>query len=264
MGFFDFLLHGSPYREDPLSVVRLNRRHDFLIEPYRNMIHGARVLDLGAHDGRWSLAFAAAGAREVVGIEARPELVARFDRWRHLPFHDRVDLRQGELFAALEHMVQQCERFDIVAVFGILYHLMDHMRLFLLIRELAPRTILVDSEFILRPGPIIRLVRERTDNILNAAPQYPEQRMAIKGVPSYLAFERIVEAAGFAVHWHDWSRLDPHDRRGVQDYFRQGEMRRASCSLRQIAAAGIQSEPGSGKADRARPVPPPPSGDGRH
>ena len=238
MGFFDFLASEPPYREEPLSVLRLNRRHRFLVAPFAEVVRGARVLDLAAHDGRWSLAFAAAGAREVVGIEARAALVARFDRWRHVPGHERVVLRRGGIFAELEKMVARGVHFDIVALFGILYHVMDHMRLMLLVRALAPRLVIVDSEFLRRPGPVIGLVRERTDNPLNAVPQYPGQEVALKGIPSFPAFERMAEAAGFAVEWHDWFALPEGARRGVRDYFRQGEMRRGSCTLRPVAGPG--------------------------
>ncbi len=234
MGFFDFLASEPPYSQEPLSVLRLNRRHGFLIAPFTETIRGARVLDLAAHDGRWSLAFAAAGACEVVGIEGRAELVARFARWRHVPGHERVSLRRGDIFAALEEMVAEGTHFDIVALFGILYHVMDHMRLMLLVRALAPRLVIVDGEFLCRPGPVIGLVRERTDNPLNAMPQYPGQKVALKGVPSFPAFERIAEAAGFAVEWQDWSVLEKGRRQGVRDYFRPGDMRRASCTLRPL------------------------------
>jgi Methyltransferase domain len=41
----------------------------------RDIFAGALVLDLGSHDGRWSLAALATGARSVIGVEAWPQLV---------------------------------------------------------------------------------------------------------------------------------------------------------------------------------------------
>ena len=93
MGFFDFLPEIDRYAEDPKTVTRMNLRHDRIIAPVAGRIAGKRVLDLAAHDGRWSYAFAAAGAREVVGIELSSEAIASACRSRdelqlaHVTFH---------------------------------------------------------------------------------------------------------------------------------------------------------------------------------
>lgn len=71
--------------------------------------------------------------------------------------------------------------YEVIGVFGILYHVMDHFRLFQAWRKLNPNLIIVDSEFMLKPGPVIQLVREKTDNILNAAPQFEGQKVGLKG-----------------------------------------------------------------------------------
>ena len=38
----------------------------------------------------------------------------------------------------------------MIGIFGILYHIMDHFSLFQLLRELKPRLVIVDSEFVMR------------------------------------------------------------------------------------------------------------------
>src|SRR5215470_16454669 len=58
-----------------LTTARLNLRYEAIVGQNRDIFAGASVLDLASHDGRWSLAALAAGARSVTGIEARPELV---------------------------------------------------------------------------------------------------------------------------------------------------------------------------------------------
>lgn len=40
----------------------LEKRHTFLIDPFKDYLQGATVLDIAAHDGRSSYALAAAGA----------------------------------------------------------------------------------------------------------------------------------------------------------------------------------------------------------
>src|SRR5215469_18424573 len=57
------------------TSARLNLRYEAIFGENRDIFAGASVLDLASHDGRWSLAALATGARSVIGIEARPELV---------------------------------------------------------------------------------------------------------------------------------------------------------------------------------------------
>lgn len=234
MGFFDFTQSLDHYdKPETRNVVkRLNKRRTFLIEPFADDIKGARVLDLASHDGRWCYAFAGAGAKSVFGVEARAELIEQFQHYPDADLRAVVTLKQNDLFAELEEQIRQGVTYDVVGVFGILYHVMDHHRMFVLLRQLKPRLIIVDSEFMALNAPMIRMVRERTDNILNAAEHFEGQEIAIKGVPSYGAMKAIADTLGFELEWLDWEKLVPGDRDGVRDYFRKGEMCRATCALR--------------------------------
>jgi len=220
MGFFDFINKIPPYSEKPEGDLRLNKRHQMIVEPFRGELDGARVLDLAAHDGRWSYALADAGAAEVVGIEARQELVDRFQKFPETEFKARVDLRQGDIFAALEGFIAKGEQFDVVAVYGIFYHIMDHFRLLQLIRQVGAKVILIDSEFSVKKMPIIDLVFEQTANALCAAPQMPGQEKAIIGIPSFMAMNSMARALDFDVVWTRSHEMYREDKRGVQDYFR--------------------------------------------
>lgn len=219
MGFFDFVTDLPFYADHNAAAARLNGRHHFLIEPYREQIRNARVLDLGAHDGRWSYAFAGAGAREVVGIEARQHLIDTFARYPDPVLKARVKLRCADMFEFLEQAVAAQERFDIVAIFGVFYHIMDHYRLLQLVRQLRPALVIVDTELADRPGPVITLSKERTEKDLNAAPQIAGQEVAIKGIPSAKAVALMAEGLNYDLVWADWRTLPPHLRAGVGDYF---------------------------------------------
>ena len=72
---FDFMEQLEPYGEKPNTIFRLVQRHRLIIDPFAEQIAGARILDLAAHDGRWSYALANAGAKNVIGVEARQELL---------------------------------------------------------------------------------------------------------------------------------------------------------------------------------------------
>ena len=233
-GFFDFIGDLEFYAGHDQPVRRMNKRHRFLIEPFADEIRGARVLDLASHDGRWCYAFAGAGAASVEGIEGRAELVEQFAHYPDPELRGRVTLRVGDLYDGMEEDIRAGKTYDVVGCFGILYHVMDHFRMFQLIARLRPRLVIVDSEFMLRPGPVIQLIRERTDNVLNAIPQHEGQEVAVKGVPSFSAMELIAEANRFSCDWMDWGALPPEDRKGVADYYRPEKMRRATCALRPL------------------------------
>ena len=50
MAFFDFL---RELGYDEPNVARINLRYKHIVAPHRRDFEGARVLDLGSHDGRW-------------------------------------------------------------------------------------------------------------------------------------------------------------------------------------------------------------------
>ncbi|WP_339107659.1 methyltransferase domain-containing protein [Thioclava sp. GXIMD4216] len=232
MGFFDFLPEIDRYSEDPGTVARMNARHKMVIKPLAEEIAGKRVLDLAAHDGRWAYAFAAAGAAEVVGIEGRQSLIDRFAEFPREHLKKKVSLKCGDLFAGMQAEIEAGQRYDVVGVLGILYHVMDHMRLFDLVRQLGPKLVVVDSEFLDRPGAVIALQRERTHKDLNAIAQFEGQEVTAIGIPSRKAMELIAEVQGFDIDWLDWEGLPVAQREHVGDYYRKGEKRRYSCLLR--------------------------------
>ncbi len=231
MGFFDFIAKIPPYSENRNSEIRLNKRHEMIVAPYRGELDGARVLDLGAHDGRWSYALAEAGAAEVIGIEARAGLIERFAHFPETDFKARVSLQQGDVFEVMEGFVEAGEEFDVIAVLGIYYHIMDHFRLLQMIRHLGAKIAIIDSEFMLMKSPMIQLVFEDTGQDLNAAPQFAGQKRAIIGIPSFRAMRAMAEALDFEIVWSQAGELFGDDRKGIQDYFRTERMRRAVCVL---------------------------------
>ena len=129
------------------------------------------MLDLAAHDGRWAYAFAGAGAARVVGIEGRGDLIARFAQFPDPELKARVRLREGDIFAGMEAALAAGERYDVVGVLGIFYHIMDHFRLLRLVQGFQPRLVIVDGDFALAKNAMIQLMRESIDNPLNAIAQ---------------------------------------------------------------------------------------------
>lgn len=230
MSFFEFLTATEAYSEG--GIHRLNTRKRYIVDVWADELAGATVLDLAAHDGRWSYALAAAGAAKVVGIEARPELIARYDAFPDTPFKPRVKLRQGDIYDALDQMARNGRRFDVVALFGILYHVMDHMRLMRRIAELRPRLVLVDSEFLVASNPMVQILHEATHKDVNATALFEGQAVTLVGVPSMGAMEAMAGVLGYRTEWSDWDVLPKDERHWLHDYYRPGRKRRMTCALR--------------------------------
>ena len=231
MGFFDFLSAMEMYEGDNVAVARMNTRHKHLIQLFEEEISGSRVFDIASHDGRWAYAFAAAGAKKVVGVEARQHLIDMFAKYPDAGVRNKVELRCNDLFAEMDNEARKGETYDVVSVFGILYHIMDHFRLLKAAQALKPKLIIIDSEFMDRPGPMVQLMRENTGKNLNAAPQIEGQETAVVGYPSFKAMEVMADVLGYDLEWVDWT-IHPTDARlGVSDYYRDTGKRRGTCAL---------------------------------
>lgn len=229
--FFDFLAEIPPYEDNATTVTRLAQRHRLIIEPFAPQIKGARVLDIAAHDGRWSYALAHAGAAEVVGVEARQALIDRFARFPETAFKPRVTLVRNDLFDEIEARATAGERFDVVALYGIFYHVMDHFRLLRMIRRLEPRLVIIDSEFIKADNAIVQVLKEEVSNPLNAVGEVEGITHTVVGVPSQRATEFMAEALGYTLDWIDHEMILGTNRAGMKDYFREGRKARFTCAL---------------------------------
>jgi hypothetical protein len=231
---FAFLEGVRQYDGMDKDLRRLEIRHSFLIEPFEEVLCGANVLDIAAYDGRWSYALAAAGAKSVLGVEARQEMV---DCFKNVPDNEikrRVTLEVGDLYDTIDLFSTNGRRFEVIALFGIMYHVMDHFSILRKCLKLRPKIIIIDSEFMKANNPYIQLIREDTRPASNAAPQIKNQEKAIIGVPSSLAMERMAEALNCEINWLPWEDLPDKERFGVGDYFRgEGKrMVRRTCTLR--------------------------------
>lgn len=209
---FDFL---SELGYGATKISRLELRHRFLVDAVAREIRGAKVLDLGCHDGRWTYAYARAGARHVVGVEGRPELLDRFGRSPHVE-GAKIELRPTDLFRAFDDMKLTGERFDVVACLGVLYHVADHFRLLSSICSLNPRLVIVDSLFDLSHDPVTRYFVETTDNEVHAVADRPT---TVVGRPSRAALTIMARNFGYGTSWAEWDLIPTSERIGIAEYY---------------------------------------------
>jgi hypothetical protein len=188
--------------------TRLNLRYEAIFRANQEVFHGARVLDIASHDGRWSLAALKTGAASVVGIEARGELVAaaRENLKQYCGETADYDFIAGDVFDVL----RRTDKFDVVLCLGFLYHTIRYSELMKGIRDVGPRYLIIDTTVI--PGekrPYVHLRSEPPDLGGSAVEDpYSHGGETIVGRPSVAALELLLDTYGFSIeHFSDWGAI---------------------------------------------------------
>lgn len=212
--YFDFLA-GVGYEER--LIRRMNWRHAHIVVPLLEEIKGARILDLGSHDGRWPSAYADAGAREIVGIEGRASLVEKFNQFPG-ENKDKVKLTVGDFVDDMDKLIAAGETFDIVSCLGVYYHTMQHYRMMCQMATFKPKLIIIDSEFSRSADAIIAVGRENPASDLNSIEQFKDQSFVPVGYPSRKALRMMAKSVGYEMQVVKWD-VPEEEREPVQDYY---------------------------------------------
>ena len=194
VGFFDSYPRFFSTSATASAPDRLNQRHRALIQSNADIISGRSVLDIASHDGRWSLAAHKAGAKCVLGIEARQHLVeaSRANMRDYGVPQGQVEFVQGDVMIELDQL--ESGRFDTVFCFGFLYHMIDHMALLRKIARLEPTSLVIDTAISTQPGSIVEVHDEAVQNESAAAVgDHGNPARALKGYPSRAALELNAE-----------------------------------------------------------------------
>lgn len=165
------------------SLTRLNYRHRAIIEWNAHLFPGARVLDCGAFNGRWTLAALKAGATHVHAIEANPEYAERARTLLSaagLPTA-AYEVHTGPLADAIPAVAPGSV--DVMLVLGILYHLSNPVWVFEQIRRIGPRAVIFDTGVSTprRGATVLYTVEPVTPSVLHPT---------LRGIPS-LEFLRV-------------------------------------------------------------------------
>lgn len=201
---------------------RLNLRYEAIFGENRDIFAGVRVLDIASHDGRWSLAALEAGATEVIGIEAREDLVRAARRNLEHYSKDGRAYRfiAGDVFEVLGRAKLDV---NVVLCLGYLYHTLRYNELMHRIREIDPRHLVLDTQVIPQlKHPFVRLRLDRAERQRNAVlDPYSYGDKTVVGWPSMPAVRLLVEAYGFEIErFSDWPALlrDNPELGGIDDY----------------------------------------------
>lgn len=201
------------------EAARLNLRYEAIFGENQDIFAGASVLDLASHDGRWSLAALAAGARSVTGVEARPELVkgATKSLAEYGYGADRARFITGDV-----HEVLNTREFDadVVLCLGFLYHTLRYNELLNGIRQTKARYLIIDtfSPYMMGPVPNVNVITEYGDQEgAAAADAYTNGPSVLVGRPNLAAIRTMLGAYGYRVErLSDWAGL-LRDNPGTED-----------------------------------------------
>jgi protein-L-isoaspartate O-methyltransferase len=219
-GFFDRFPLFYETSETSSYPWRLNLRHEAIFTEYAAVYAGARVLDIASHDGRWSLAALEAGATSVIGVEARPDLVASARaNLAAYGLEERAQLLTGDVF---EVLARERPEVDVVLCLGFLYHTLRHNELLTRIRQTGARHVVLDTELHRGADPVVRLAEEHVEREGNAvADAFTHGDTVLTGRPTLAALELLARNQGFVVdRLSDWDGLlrDNPEADQVRDY----------------------------------------------
>ncbi|MEJ2140119.1 MAG: class I SAM-dependent methyltransferase [Gammaproteobacteria bacterium] len=188
-------------KDAPLALMeRLNIRHQMIIEHHADLIKGAKILDFGSYDGRWTYAALEAGAEHVTGIEINQDFVDQAIKnldELEAP-QDKYDFIVGDLLEELRKI--EPGEYDGILNLGIFYHITYHVALMEEMQRLNVDWIILDSSVQLDEKPIV---------------QWSLSPYGMEGTPSVSAIDLMANQYEFSL---TRVPLPPNNSFGMWDY----------------------------------------------
>ena len=210
---------------NPLSMEAYGVPHD---------LSGKRVLDVGAWDGYWTFEALKRGARQVLAIDDFSDLMGflstadresweTFDLCRDALGYDASRCSRQEL-SVYDVSEQVAGRFDVVFLFGALYHLRHPLLALDRLSAVCDREIYVESHILNDYSPYRGGFGKGYDNEL-VMEFYPDDQLAGNAsnwwTPTLECLAQMVRAAGFT-DVKSWKLLDHPTEVGLCRGFAKG------------------------------------------
>jgi 2-polyprenyl-3-methyl-5-hydroxy-6-metoxy-1,4-benzoquinol methylase len=182
----------TPYLTPGAFLRRTRHLLPWLMQAAGGSLEGKRILDLGCNSGIWAIQCALLGAREVVGVDIRSEMIAQADFIKSIVGADNAQ------FCALDFWDVTPEnlggQFDAVLNIGLLYHLPDPLEALRRTQRMSSGQVLLDTAVHRSRDAIIRLHWEEAADIhLAGGP-------GVAAWSSKAAIELMLDHLGFASH----------------------------------------------------------------
>jgi SAM-dependent methyltransferase len=181
-------VHPGLDTDDPVRPLQRFRHFmPWLVQAAGGSLSGKRVLDIACNSGFWSIQCALLGA-EVVGFDARPELIAQAELVKRIAGASTAEFRVLDF----ENLRPDTfgGPFDIVLNLGLLYHLPDPLDVLARTAAMAPGLILLDTAIFPSDDALVRLKWEVPFDIRMAA------REGVAAEPSKRAVELMLRHLG--------------------------------------------------------------------
>ena len=238
---------------------RLNERYEAMFAGNKDILDGARVLDLASHDGRYSFAALKAGAAHVTGVEVRQELIDKAEETFAFYGQDPETYRfvRGDIFEVLAN-----EKFEVDVVFclGYLYHTYRHTELMYRLHHLDAKHLIVDTMVTPDNQPSCKVVREPDAQDIRSAALDPwavDRVLVLR--PSVPGLQVLLRNYGFDIEsMYDWkSRLADRPIKPGLGGYAKGQRVTVRCRARKAAeAAGLDPLPPLPLAEARKGGPP--------
>lgn len=132
---------------EPIHETRLKMMFSALEPLFKDIWQNITCLDLACHEGYFAHHLATRGCRQILGIDAREQNVRNANLIRQAYGHTNLQFRHLDLFKIRPG---ELERFDVVLMFGLLYHLENPIGALRIARNLTKRVCLVETQ--IAPG----------------------------------------------------------------------------------------------------------------
>jgi predicted nicotinamide N-methyase len=201
--------------------LRLGARYEAIIQNGLHALEGKVVLDLGAHNGRWSFAALKAGAKKVISIEGRQDMAEAQDRiFKKLGVQsDRYSQHVGD---GMELMINAGISCDTVLLLGIYYHVHNHLDWVKAIRGTGAAAVITDTEITPcdQKDIIVRYKFEDNASLMSTPfESFPGFGKGIVGHPSRAFVNYSFAAYGYATNEVAWRPLlEKWGAKGMDDY----------------------------------------------
>jgi SAM-dependent methyltransferase len=139
----------------------------WLLDACGGTLAGKRVLDIACNSGFWSMQCALLGAREVVGFDARQELIDQANLIASIVGVESTDFRVLDFWDMRPETLGGT--FDVVLNLGILYHLPKPLEALELTKAMALEYVVLDTVVLPTSAPLIRTRWEEPRDIRNVA-----------------------------------------------------------------------------------------------
>jgi len=219
------------YNSDQRFMNRLNERYNHIIQPQLNHITGKKILDLGAHDGRWMWACLESGAKSVTGFEARKASVEAGKKSISLLYRDHknsFNFRIGDVFDLISKVKPGA--YDTILCLGLFYHILNHERMVALMTSLKPEAIIIDSVLSNSGELVSRFQYEDTSNPDMGFSNNPK---TLVGTTSVGALNEFAKINGYDVEYIDWRADQINSQYQLNDYMAK---ERFTCVLRPLSS----------------------------